>query len=226
LAGCTPVYLKDTLPASAWDDGFLSRVILVYNGEQPLTSLFSEEERGEAVDAGLAEELEVIGNLYGKLTFTPEAASFIDTWHLAKGPPRPDHPRLVNYCARRTAHLIKLSIVAAISDRPKLLIEKHHIQTALDWLVEAEFYMNDIFKAMSTGGDGQIINDAYHFIYKLYMKSKQPVSEQSIVNFLMERVPAHAVGRILEVMLKAGLLKTEDVAGKGICYKPLKPKGN
>jgi len=224
FAGCTPGYLRETLPPGAWDQGFLSRVIIVYSGEQPLTSLFTEREDDSKVMKVLLDRLEQIGELFGKFSFTTEAKEFMDSWYLGGQPPKPTHPRLAHYNTRRAAHLLKLAMVASVSISDKLIIEIEHLHRALDWMVEAEEFMPDIFKSMKTGGDGQTIEDLYHHLYTLYMKGgKKPIQEARLIMFLQERTPSHNIVRILEIMERAKMIGKKAEKGLGICFVPLNP---
>lgn len=221
LAACTPGFLRETLPPSAWDQGFLSRVIFIYSGEGKPKSLFTEIKENEKLEKVLLSRLEVISRLYGKFTFTSEAKEFIDYWHMNGQLPKPEHPRLSHYNIRRTAHLLKLSQIISVSVSDRLVIEKAHAQQALDWLVDAEFYMGDIFKAMRTGGDSQIIEETYHHIYTLYMKDRKPVAENRIILFLQMRTPAHNIVRIIEIMERAKMIRQSIEKGVGLSYTPL-----
>lgn len=225
VAACTPGYLRETLPPGAWDQGFLSRVLLIYSGEQELRSLFDEEELNEEMDKALKARLAELGDLFGRFTFARDAAEFIDKWHLGGQEPKPDHPRLAHYCTRRTAHLLKLSMVAAASAGSHPRITKEHIMRALDWMVEAEFYMADIFKSMTSGGDGQLIEDTWHHLYTLYMKGgKEPIGQHRLVHFLQERTPAHNIVRVLEIMERSKMIEKRLVPKLGDAYIPGKLK--
>lgn len=223
LAACTPAYLRETLPPGAWDQGFLSRVLLIYSGEQQLTSLFAEQTLDMEMSDELKEHLCSIGERVGQIKFTREAARYIDSWHLGGQAPRPDHPRLQHYNTRRTSHLLKLSMVMCMSASAKAVIEKEHIQRALDFMIEAEFYMADIFKAMTSGGDSKIIEDTYHHLYSLYMAGgKTPIGQHRLVAFLQERTPAHNIVRILEVMEKSKMIEPILQKGVGQAYRPVR----
>lgn len=206
LAATTPAYLNNVMPEGAWDEGFISRVCLIYSGESILKDIFVEGEETDTAFDALLSDLKLIGNLYGKLVFTEEAAKALGEWHRQKGPPIPSHPKLQHYNGRRTAHLLKLCMVASVSKRNDHIINITDYNMALDWLLEAELYMPDIFKSMSSGGDAKIIKDCWHYAYEVYVRSKQPVAEHKLVEFLSNRVPAHAVERVLQVMVKGGLL--------------------
>ena len=222
VAGCTPGYLRETLPPGAWDQGFLSRVIIVYSGDMERRSFFEETEQNAELMADLQARLKEMSEIYGKMSFTEQAAHLIDNWQMGSREPLPEHPRLAHYNTRRPAHLLKLSMIAAISTGSYSLIEEQHIRLAMDWLFEVEYYMPDIFKAMATGGDSQIIEDTYHYLYTVFMREgKKPVGAHRLVAFLQERTPAHNIMRIIEIMERSKMIEQRLVAGVGQAYVPL-----
>lgn len=207
ITGTTPSYLNSVMPIGAWDQGFISRVILVYSGESQIKDPFHEIELGNKSNGELINDLKVIGDLYGKMTFEEDAANALGAWHKAKGPPIPDHPRLVHYVTRRTAMLLKLCMIASASRSNDLVVNLDDYQIALDWLLEVEAFMPDIFKSMVAGGDSRAIEDTWHYAYQVYIREKKPIVEARLINFLQQRVPAHSVVRVMEVMLKSKLLE-------------------
>lgn len=209
LAATTPSYLNNVMPEGAWEQGFISRVLLIYSGQTQIRDLFGAETKNDKLGKDLSFDLNTIGKLYGAMMFDPDAAQAISAWHRAGGPPIPDHPRLVHYNTRRTTHLIKLCMVACASAGEDLTITLDHYTEALDWLMEAENFMPDIFKAMNSGGDTRVIDEAYHFLYTLYIKEKTPILEGRLINFIQQRTPAHNVLKILEIMTRVGLIKKE-----------------
>lgn len=207
LAATTPSYLKGMLPEGAWDQGFLSRCLIIYSGESMLRDLFTDSKLSEAQLNELVSDLRIIGSMYGKMDWEPDAAAAINNWHLAGGEPKPDHPKLQHYNTRRTAHLLKLCMVACAASTDSMHISLDHLHLAMDWLVEAEHYMSDIFKAMTTGGDGRTMEEAWYFAYHQWMKDQKPIPEGVLYQFISERAPAHSVARIIEVMTKSEILR-------------------
>lgn len=207
IGGTTPSYLNQVLPEGAWDQGFLSRTFLIFSGVTNLVDLFTSDD-DELAEAPLVPKLRAdlrnIFDLVGAFSFSPEAQKAISTWHMAGGPPRPDHPKLVNYCTRRSAHLLKLTMVASASRGDDMIITLEDYQTALDWLLEAETAMEEIFKALGAKGDSQTIAEALHYIYKYQMANKAPMLEQRLVAFVASKVPAYNVVKIIELMEKSG----------------------
>lgn len=204
LAGGTPDYLHHLLPEGAWDQGFMSRVMVIYTGEVVKPPLFSEERLSMEAQRALVYDLKIIGQLYGKMKFSVDAGAAITAWYDRGGPPIPDHPKLKHYISRRTAKLLKLCMVASACSSDELIITLEHYQLALDWLIEAEGSMLDVFKDMGSGGEGKIADDTWHYIYTKYIKTKQPIPESDIINFVQQRIPSHSVERFIKLMEKAG----------------------
>ena len=220
LAATTPSYLNGLLPEGAWDQGFLSRTIMIYSGDTSITDLWSNVGRDVALQKNLIADLHAIGDMMGEMSVLDEVKQAFMQWVKGGAEPRPDHPKLTTYATRRPAHLLKLMMIASASRGNDFVITLEDYTTALDWLIEAETYMPDIFKAMTSGGNNRIIEETWYFAYTLYVKEKKPISENRIVMFLQERAPAHSIAPILEVMVKAGILKEEFVPKAGKAYTP------
>lgn len=223
IGGTTPSYLNSFLPEGGWDQGFTSRTIFIYSGEQPYTALFDDEHQYaglEKIYLDLLHDLKGISGLYGKFSWSPEAAHVIEEWNKAGLPPVPEHNKLVHYNSRRLAHQIKLCMIASIARSNEMVITLEDYQTALDWLLDAESRVVDIFHSMGVAGDSAAIDDTWDFIFRMYNKNgKKPVGEHSVVNFLRAKVPSHNIMRVIEIMVRSGLIKLEMVAGQN-AYTP------
>lgn len=223
LAGTTPGHLALSLPEGAWDQGFLSRTMMIFNSERQLRPLFQTKPNQEAEWRLLKNDLKHIFGMAGEFKFSTEAASAINAWHMSGGQPLPDHPRLRNYNTRRTSHLLKLCIVASASVSDARVIELAHFHAALDWLIEAEVLMPDIFKAMVVNADMKAIDECWHFAYVTFMKEQQPIAEHRLISFLQERVPVQNVKKMLELMEASHILEKKLVGDVGYAYQP-KPR--
>lgn len=220
LAGTTPAFLQGTLPEGAWAEGFTARCLFIFSGEQVIASLFQERVENTALETALKQRLKRINQLYGEMKFTEEAARFIDAWHMNGREPQPDHPRLLHYNTRRTVNVLKLSMIASISENDELLIRKHHIERALEWLIEMEHYIPDIFKSMENTSHTQILKETWHFVYTTWMKEgHKPVAEARIIAFISKRTPAHFVNKVLEVLERGEYIK-RSLGASGNEYTP------
>lgn len=220
FSATTPAHLSNLLPEGAWEQGFMSRVLLVYSGEIIYTDLFADFEHDETQWAALTHDLKCIYKMFGEVTVSDEAKEAINAWAKSGGQPAPDHPKLVSYCARRAAHLLKLCTIAAVASDNEKLITLDHFAEALDWLAELETYMPDIFKSLKAGGDARAIEECWHFCYQHFMKKQAPVPEHLLYAFLQERVPAHSIERIVDVMVRAKILDVKMTANGGKGYEP------
>jgi len=207
IAATTPSYLNGVMPEGAWDQGFISRVMLIYSGEQSTRDIFVGTPDQANEFSELLSDLKLIGKMYGKFVFAEDCAKAISAWAKLRGPPVPEHPKLQHYNGRRITHLLKLCMVSAASRGNDFVIQLDHYHEALDWLLEAETYMPDIFKSMAQGGDAKAIEDTWYYAYEFYMRKKANIPEARLYEFLQNRVPSHSVERIIQVMCKAGLLE-------------------
>jgi hypothetical protein len=210
LAGCTPSYLSSVLPEGAWEQGFTARTIFIYSGDSIRVPLFEETKEPTEDWEGLKQRLKKISTLYGKVSFTKEAAELAQGWADSGGAPVPEHPRLFHYNTRRVLQMLKLSTIASCSRSESLIIEDFDVARAIDWLIEAESAMPDIFKAMTGSTHAQLIDDIYYFVFNAYNKSgKKPVDRSRLYNFVQNRTPAHNVDKVIEIMKKAGLVEDQ-----------------
>lgn len=222
LAATSPSYLNGLLPEGAWDQGFISRMILVFSGENAKKELFLNRPISTSTQKALIDDLSVIGKLWGEMKFERPAIAAINQWHMNGGPPTPDHPKLLHYNTRRTAHLLKLCMIASASEGNSLIINLDHYNTALAWLLEMEQYIPDIFKSMASGGDGKVIQEAWYFAYMIWAKEKKPVAAMRLLRFIAEKAPAHSVERIAQVMVKSGILQeVQDRTGMTYIPQPI-----
>lgn len=221
LAATTPSYLNNLMPEGAWDQGFISRTMLIYSGRGESVDLFEEFALNKELYQSLVVDLKRIGNgLYGRFRFTEDAVKLFRYWMKEnKEEPLPDHPKLQHYNSRRQSHLLKLCMIASASTSDDLIVTDENFTEALDWMLEAEAAMPDIFRSMVSGGGARIIDDTWHFAYDRWRKKKEPIPETLIVAFIAERAPVNEVMRYLDIMQRNGLLRAVYVNGVGTCYE-------
>lgn len=212
IAGTTPAFLSSTLPEGAWEEGFMSRTVVVYHGEESRNEFFEEasSENVAARDAVIAMG-GLISTKSGRIKWSPEAIALINQWLKGGCKPIPTHPKLHYYNGRRPTNLLKLCGLSAIS-RLSRTVEPQDFERMLNLLVETEAVLPDVFKAMRTGGDHQIMKEACHFLHMLKVKSpEKPIHRSLLFRFLQERAPAHSIERMISVMEQARLIKVVGV---------------
>lgn len=228
LGGTTPAYLSRTFPAAAFDEGFMARSILIYSGSHIEPDLFSEDEPDPLLARTLVEDLRMLGKMVGRMHFTPEAKEAITKWQKSGKQPAPNHPKLEHYNTRRMIHALKLATIAAADKANLNLITHEDFQQALEWMVEAEEAMPQVFMEMVGKSDGQIMNELYHFVAGIYnnpLAKNQPIRKGLLVNWLRNKVPAWQIEKVIEVAVEAEILqKAIGVSGE-IRYKPAPKPG-
>ena len=162
LCGSTPSNLYDTLPDSAWGQGFTSRIIMVFSDERIIGDDFANVTRELSVD--MIHDLKHIDGIRGEYKVTPEYVRLINHWRQQGEKPFPAHPKLIHYGSRRRVNLYKLSMISAIDRSDELLLTREDFNRAIGWLHEAEMYMEDIFKSSGGGTDSKAIEEIYHFV--------------------------------------------------------------
>lgn len=205
LAGTTPSNLMKFMPEGAWDQGFTSRIILIFSDERIVGDDFANENKPMSKD--LVHDLTIINSLAGKYTVTEDYRNAVNAWRSLGEPPAPNHPKLIHYNTRRRVHLYKLSMVAAAATSNKLTLTKADFNTAMGWLLEAEGLMPEVFKAGSVGADGKAMEEIYHWLFAI----GKPTPEHQLLRRIQELVPIHSVTRVLEVMERSGQIKATHV---------------
>lgn len=203
LSGTTPQDLLSIMPESAWGQGFTSRVIMIFSDERIVGDDFEPPQQNLSLD--LLHDLKHINMLVQEYKVTEDFRNLVKLWRDAGEQPSPNHPKLIHYCSRRRVNLYKLCMISAIDRSDTPLLTREDFNRAMNWLVEAETYMPDIFKAGATGTDSQAMDEIYHFA--LINDKGSGVAEPKLVNFARDRVPAHSIMRVLEIMERSGQIK-------------------
>lgn len=202
LCGSTPSNLTGKIiPENAWEQGFMSRVIMVYSDERPIIDVFNSPRKAEPED--LIHDLRVINSIHGEFGWDKEYATYMHAWKSEGLEPKPDHPRLATYNSRRFAHSIKLAMIANVDRGGDLMLTKGDFFKAMEWLHEAEGLMPLIFKAGVKGVDSAAIDEILHFVRSF----PDGVLEHKIMNFARQKLEysTNVIGTI-ELMEKSGLI--------------------
>jgi len=204
LAGSTPSNLIKFMPDFAWDQGFTSRVILVYSDERFVGDDFATVRRD--LPKEMIHDLKFIYSLSGEFEVSKEYQEAVAEWRLNDEQPRPSHPKLLHYNTRRRTHLYKLSMVACADTSNTLLLTGAHFKMALSWLIEAEMTMPAIFEAGATHIDARVVDEVIDSMHR-YGK---PIPHHRLIHIVARLVPAHAVLKLVEIMWLSGRLKKSD----------------
>jgi hypothetical protein len=209
LTGSTPSNLIHTLKDYVWDQGLMSRVIMVYSEDRPLIDVFSEPPKTKPTD--LIHDLKIINKLEGQFLASKAFGKAMHDWKIMDLAPVPQHPKLRHYNSRRWAHLLKLAMVASVDRSNDLRLEVEDFNQAMTWLIEAERLMPKIFQEGAIVPDSRIMDEVAHFV-----KMNGKVKEYLIYNFIRERIGAMHIKYIMEALQAARLIKPVDIDKQGV----------
>jgi len=219
LGATTPSFLTSFLPPGAWEQGFISRTILVYSGEVNRPDLFEEIPRSIGVD--LQTDLRTIGGLQGRVGWQEAAIKLFKAWYSQGCPPIPTIPRLANYATRRHTHAQKLCMISCCSRGNTYIISPDDVDRAVMWLLEAEAVIPEIFMASghSDENQGHAIEDVKAFIVIEYGKTRKPVLQERLIDFLKGRVALHNIMPLITIMVNSKMIEIVSDGGN-IAYRP------
>jgi hypothetical protein len=206
ICGTTPANLMKLVPDGAWDQGFTSRVILVWADDPKERDILTKSDIYEP-SKDLEHDIRVIHKeAKGPITTTVEYRQAFSKWRELKDTDGPTHPRLSDYKARRRSHLIKLSVIACI-DRGAVVMGIEDFNRAKGWLLDNELNMHTIFAVGSTSIDDKAFDEIEEFV-KNYGK---PVPHHKVLREVGRFIPAHSQERVLRLMVEQRRIK---IAGK------------
>jgi len=207
IGGMQPSYLAEHFPDATWNTGLIRRIIMVYASEAPRKELFTGDNGAARAKNRILQRLGQISLLYGQMKWTQDAAEKINEWHMAGCPPEPGHTKLQVYNTSRTELAIKLCMVSTISRTADFTIELTDVNRAIEWLVEAESHMPDIFRAMQGKSDAAVIDELHYHMMELWVRNgKKPIATPSIVHFLSTRVAADKIQRVMQIAEGANII--------------------
>ena len=203
LCGSTPSNLMKFMPEGAWDQGFTSRLIMIFSDERIIGDDFAPKAHNRTDE--LEHDIRIINSLTGEFEVTSDYRDAVNNWRALGEIPVPSHPKLLHYVTRRRAHLYKLSMIAAIDRSNQLILTKDDFNRAMGWLLEAEAAMPEIFKAGVGNADAQALEEIKHFI--MINDKGKGVPEFKIIACARKLIPLHSIMRVIDVMVGSGLIR-------------------
>jgi hypothetical protein len=221
IAGTQPAYLSNLLPEEAWGMGFMSRVIMIYSSIKPRVRIFDKLTLNHTIKIELISALRKMTEMYGQLKWDIRAQEAIETWLDDGLSPVPEHSKMQHYNERRLLHVLKLSMISAVSAGHEH-IYLTDVTRAKDWLLGAEQTMPDIFRAMVQRSDRQVMDEMHFFAWQIYVKDRTAIHEARMISFLSQRVPSEKIPRILDIAVRADIF---DYNPESKTYRP-RPRGD
>lgn len=206
LAGTATKNLGKTISGDLWGQGFMARVLLVHSAEIVPFDPFVETEYDADLERELIEAFARLGEMSGQMTWHDDARAAFVAYKDAHFAPVPTHNKLIEYNTRRWMHAAKLAMIAALSDE-RQIIYAEDVHMAVEWLLELEAEIPEIFKDMISGGDGEIMADTHNQLVQFWINNgKRAIPVSFIYRLLSKQVAAHSIERVIQVMENAGMI--------------------
>ena len=216
IAGAAPSYLAHTFPEEAWSSGLARRLIMIYAAEPPGKPLFYVPKVREGLREQLVQRLSHMSMLFGEMKWEGDheeerhwkgAKLLMNDWDKERDRTAPTHSKLVDYVRSRRVFAQKLAMISAVARSGEKLITLADVKRGINWLLEAEKLMPDIFREMIGKSDNQVLEELHYFLTAYYAKTqKKPIHTEMIVNFLRARAPVEKVERLLMIAARAGIM--------------------
>lgn len=201
IVGITPKFLGGVVPDTAWQQGFMARIHLIFSDER--TSLTKEQlfspklliKEKEELQREVIKKIIALCHFHGEFSWSTDAAEAMYQWVSAGLPPVPGHPKLETYCVRRFVHTCKLSmIIAAASQRHQISL--NDFLCAKMFLLESEETLGETFTAMNQSTDADQIDQIYHWLILQCAADNNGVKIPAFHNYLATIVGIHMIERM------------------------------
>lgn len=149
LGATTPMLVQKSLPSLTIGGGLTSRMIFIFAHKKEKNIAFPQfTPEQEKLFKDLTHDLQLINMLQGQFTMTKDFAEEYAAWYESgeTGPTAMDPDHFDGYIGRRALHLRKLCMIFSAAKRDTLILEKEDFVDALDYLVEAELQMLNVFR--------------------------------------------------------------------------------
>lgn len=201
ICGTTPSHLLTIVKPEGWEQGLMSRIILVNSDERKFKDTFALSSNLNTLESELVHDLQIIAKVRGRFSWTTAWQEAFHDWRVIGCKPTPTHPRLADYAARRYTHLIKLAMVASI-DRDSMVLDECDFDTALDWMTQNELDMHLIFDSGATSVDDAAFTDISHWV-----AAQGEVMQHKLLRYAQNKVPGYMIERVVGILMQQNRIK-------------------
>ena len=216
LACTTPHHFASIMPVEAWEQGYAARLIMVSSKEHIIKDVFTPADIPSL--RSLEDRYFKIAerDFGGEFTPTPGYINKLHTWRETGAEPKPKHPILANYNARRYMTLIKLSMVVAVSEgrTPSagyFELNEDDLQTSMDYLFEIELGFPQLVTDVATGNMSVIFDNIYYEIKEAYERGgRKGISKSVLASIILKNADFHQSDEIRAGLVGSGWVEVRD----------------
>jgi len=210
LAGTTPVWLRDSMPAHAVGGGFTSRIIFVYQDKPeqlvPFPELSAETMK---LKQKLIEDLRVIEQMKGQFVLTKDAREWYTDWYTKVfRPEETPHYALDGYFGRKHDTLLKVAMCLSASKSGSMEVGEVELRMALKAMNKNELYLPDTLKLIQMTETGEENEKVFRIIRRkkeiCYTDLSRQISYCISTKRLDEIINDLIAGERIEEIVKGG----------------------
>jgi len=207
LSGTTIDKLKDAIPSEAVGEGLTSRMIFVYcaSPSPPVAVTKRTIEQGKTEER-LIKFLQKALTLEGKVNLSDEAIEYFEKRYndFYYNSPLYTNLSLSGYASRRHVHLLKLSMLLAISSRLEIAIELEDIKSADKLLEIIERSMPMLMNIVTASETGKLMQEIYN-----YIRERKSVSRKELLSRVSHKIDSKHFTDICETLIHSGRISVE-----------------
>lgn len=214
LAGTTPSFMKEKFSENLLNDGFASRVVFVFEEKNRhyMFDMASVTDDQVAAKDRVIKHLEVLGTLFGKVSYTPEAHAFMKHYvEIVLGERRErvnKDPKLLYYYSRKNIHIQKLIMAMHFAETTEMEIPLETCERAIRLLDGIELTMH---RALNT----QARNPLDSVRQKVFKALEQkPMTKPEIwAMFFADIQTPQELETVVEFLVTTGKIKQQMIGG-------------
>lgn len=212
LAGTTPSWIAEGLPADVVGHGFTSRVVFVYEDTPRYLKPFPKSPDSELVK-DLVNDLDWISRIEGEFSWGRGAKDKYEQIYQEIYSSVPKDYRIEGFHNRKRIHILKLAMVLSISESDDLEIRPVDLEAAHDLLKMTEKKM---FKSFSAVGKYEYASDLERLQARI--ETEGEMSSEEIHNEFYAVGSVREIAEMLHMLISMG--KVERVKGpKGSVFR-------
>lgn len=204
LAGTTPSWVAEGMPADVVGHGFTARVIFIYEDQPRFLNPYPKEPDPRLIKT-LMEDLIQISKLQGPMIFTDDARELYAEYYMKLGATEPTDYRIEGFHWRKKIHLLKVATLLSVAERDDLRITPTEIETAWDLLASIE---DNMYKTFSAVGKYEHATDLERILEQI-KRSKNGMHVQEIYRRNRSVGNVDELGKILQMLMSMGAVLKE-----------------
>lgn len=205
MAGVTPQWLGENLSKTAVEGGFVGRAIFIYEDTRRRVARPRMTAVQRQIQKDLVYDLAIIAGLKGTFDYSTEGGEYFDFWYeqVQDSEANTDDTRLGGYYERKALYVEKVAMLLSLSESNKLIIEKRHVQAALQMLKEIEPGM---YRAFSAVGKNIYSADHERIKQQILKAGDKGVPYKKLLSSNIHAVDKDQIDKIIYTLIEEGLV--------------------